>query len=527
MIKFAHLLLITLAISANSTIVGGADWTDDPNVKVIMDQTHRNENTGPDSPTKDCHYIRKFTLRKDLQPGTLYENLKSGQFKHIYYHTIECLDINLGIQGEAYTTFSYDDDQLPDGTNPIMQTLPPGCPPPILTRKPTICENGVKLGKHIVSDVEEIVTKQMADNPTELNFDPNDPVLNSDEMQKVVVDLDSLERDLESILQKVYDDMANPPSPDATEELPNGVVKQVYSFPNTEVVVFKKDPEDDTVNPNHPDPGTDSTPTNPVHTNPLSSTLSDGSPADRTKGEGPERTEPGVTMLPKDPSTLPPGTFHSKRVNDVKDPKDPAVTVSQTLVEVYVTSDPRRQISKTWTRPGSDDATPWAFVEVTERLPNVKDATVISEKTWDKDGNESEPKVYDNPMRFDKPVAPAPVNVPTSLYESLGVVAAEYGSALEKVVAEKSKCLLDQIFHKKEYEIELVCATTATQADEEKVLENELVKELFCGKYKGDCSLFLDDVKAAMMAHVNSGGSAETFKIEKKTYQGELQAGAA
>ena len=119
----------------------------------------------------------------------------------------------------------------------------------------------------------------------------------------------------------------------------------------------------------------------------------------------------------------------------------------------------------------------------------------------------------ENPMRFDRPVSPGAVEVPASLYESLGAVAAEYGNVLQQVVAEKSKCLLDQIFHQKEYEIELVCATTATQSDDERVLENELVRELFCAKYQGDCTLFLDDVKAAMFSHINNGGAAEDFKI--------------
>ena len=525
MIKITHILLLAVAFSA---ISAEGDWSEDPNVQVIFDQTHRNENREEGHAMADCHYIRKFTLRKDLHPGTNIADLEQGQHKHIYYHTVECMDMNLKLVRSAYTTFSYDDETLPEGTQPNYQLLPPGCPPPIVARKPTICENGVKLGKHIVSDVEEILTKQMADNPAQLNLDPNDPLLNTKEMHQVVVDLDSLEKQLEGVLQKVYDDMANDPTPSSTEELPEGVVKNVYSFPNTEVVVYAKPPAEGSESA-HPEPGSDSSATNPVHMYPGTTTLSNGSPADATRGEGPERAEPGVTMLPEDPSKLPEGSFHSKRVNDVKNPTNPNEVVSQTLVEVLVTADPRRQISKTWTRPGSDESTPWAFVETKERLPATKDATVISEMTWNPDGSEQgQPKTYDNPMRFDRPQPAPEVEVPASLYSTLGTVAVEYGEVLKQLVAEKSKCLLDQIFHRKQYEIELVCATTATQAEEEAVLENELIRELFCSEYDGDCTLFVDDMKAAMMAHINATGSHEGFGKEyKKSYWGDLEAGAA
>ena len=531
--KLSLIIAIALAISWTNANTSD-DWTTDPGVEVLSDKTQRNENKDEPGLTQGCHYIRLLNLKKRLEVDLSVP--ESHRKEYIYYHSLECMNMDLQEIRPAYITFSYDDQKLLDGESPVLQTLPPGCPPPVVARKPTICENGVKLGNHLVVDVQEILTKQMVDNPLKLQFDPNDPLLNSPEMQQVTVDLDAVEQKLEEYLQKYYDDVPNEPTPDSEERLPNDVVKQTYTYPdNSKLEVVSRPPsEEQTVNPDgspvHPEPGTDDTPVEVTHQGLESVPLPEtGVLSNPNNGEGPHSTVPGKTMLPEDLSELPPGTVHTTRVVEARNPENPSEVVGVSVVEVLVSSNPRRQVTKTWTR-GPEDDSPLVFQEYVERLPAVRDASVISEYTWTPETptspSTSNTEVVDNPMRFDRPDLPSPVTVPEELYKDLGTVSQGYAEVLSEVVNQKARCLLDQIFHQKKYEIELVCAKTAAEADQN-LLQNELIRELYCGGKEASCVEFLDDVKARMMAHVNTHGTSDGFAIEKKTYMGDIQAGAA
>lgn len=538
---------------------------DPESVDVVSDKTVKNDDFEVEGPTQGCYYIRSFTVRKRLEQNPNKD--PSQQHSYIYYHCVECLNIDLHEVREPYVTFSYDDQNLSEDAEPTLIALPEGCPAPILPRTKTPCENGIELGKHLVSDVTEIVTKEIVENPLNLDLDPNDPNLNTEKLTEVTVELDTVSKEIAEALKKLHDDVDEPSTPDDTEITPEGVEIEKYSFPDSEVVVTKLPPKMTGTEPGpgteptggagtsptngtgseptggsesgtdngpgtgnepetFPEPGTDSTPVDVMHMPPYSGTVVDEDGKEVVvapdEGLGPHRTTPGETMLPKDLSEMKPGTYHSKKTKTIKDPKDPNKVVGYEIVEVKITSDPRTHETKTWTK-GPNEEDPVVYEGYIHRVPAVVDASKISEARYPPVG-EPIVTVVDNPMRFTQPEPPKDFQLPPDLFDKIGNVSEIFTDAVEEIVTHKAECLLDKIFHQKKYEIELVCSKTAAEGEKSAILKNELIRKLFCNG--GDCADvyqgWVDDMITA-----TANGQAAHFKIDKKTYIGELTAGPA
>ena len=550
MIKFKLVVLLALMFATYTTTP--MNMTD---ADVVSDVTVKNNDINAEGVTKGCNYIRSFTVRKKLEKDPSKD--ASLQHEYIYYHCVECLNIDLHEMRAAYVTFSYDDQNLREDQAPTVMALPTGCPAPILPRKKTACENGIELGKHLVSDVTEIVTKQMVENPLNLQLDPTDPNLDTEKMNEVTVQLNSIQEKIKEALENYHDDMPN--TPDSTVTTPEGVNVETFSFPNSQVVVTTRGfdnvetgpesgpetgpgsgpetgpgsgpgsgPETGSGSENFPEPGTDDTPIEVMHFPPFSGVVVDENGQEVVvgpeQGAGPEQLEPGVTMLPRDLSKLNPGTYHSKNVRKVVDKENPDTVLGYEMVEVKISADPRTHETKIWKKDGPSEDAPWVFEEYIHRVPAVVDASKISEARYPPVG---EPLVtlVENPLRFVQPETPNQVDIPVELFDSMGNVAQGFTDALENIVTEKAECLLDKIFHQKKYEIELVCSKTAAESDKNAILKNELVRKLFCPE--GNCDEFYQETVDRMIAHVAAGESEATFKIDKKTYIGELTPGAA
>lgn len=540
MIKSKYIVMLTLAAMAFAV-----DVIDPESVDVVSDRTVKNDDFGGEGPTRDCYYIRSFTVRKKLEQDPTKD--PSMQHSFIYYHCIECLNIDLHEVREPYVNFSYDDQDLKEDAEPVLIALPEGCPAPILPRKKTPCENGIELGKHLVSDVTEIVTKEMVENPLNLEIDPNDPNVNTEKMTEVTVALNSLSERIADELEKFHDDMPN--APDSSVTTPEGVHIETYTFPNSQVVVTALGPDLSGTEPGtggepgpggetgtgsepsplpetFPQPGTDDTPVEVVHMPPFSGTMIDENGNEihvsPEQGLGPEQTTPGLTMLPKDLSQMKPGTYHSKKVRTIKDKDDPNVVTGYEITEVKITADPRTHETKTWTQGPNEGDEP-VYTGYIHRVPAVADASRISEARYPP-AEEPIITVVDNPLRFSQPDTPREVELSPELFSQIGNVAAGFTDAVESIVTEKAECLLDKIFHQKKYEIELVCSKTAAEGEKNAILKNELIRELFCNG--GSCDQVYQGWVDEMITATAEGNAAH-FKIDKKTYVGELTAGPA
>lgn len=483
---------------------------------TIEDKTTKNPDINAAGHTNGCSYVRRYTVRKPLTLD--HSRPEDGQHKSIYFHNMDCLDMNLDSIRDTFTEFSYDDDLLPQGELPHLTQLPEGCPPTLVARKPTICENGVKLGKHIVTDVTEVLTKQIAENPGNLLTPEAKEQLASEELTQIAVDLESLQEDIANLVNSTHDDIED--SDPEVEEFPNGVVAKTYNFPNSVISVVAR-PGTAPL----PQPGTDTTervvehraPYTGIVTTPEGETVN----GDHTNGLGPEQAVPGQTMLPTDMEQVPEGFYHSSVETTVHN-DDPEGSVKETiLLETMTTEEPPRSVTKRWIKPaGQEDFT---YTGQTERVPNVLDNSSFSEQTTSPTGEITRVDV-NSPLRFHRPQPSSPLEIPSDFLTAVGNTTEEFSNKLQDLVSNKAECMLDQIFHQKQYQIELVCAKTAAEDEHSEILKNELVKELFCGD---NCDAFLLQVRDQMMDHINAGGLAEEFKIESKTYLGDIVAGAA
>jgi hypothetical protein len=483
---------------------------------TIEDKTTKNPDINAAGHTNGCAYVRRYTVRKPLTID--HTRPEEGQPKSIYFHNLDCLDMNLDSIRDTFTEFSYDDDLLPQGELPHLTQLPEGCPPTLVARKPTICENGVKLGSHIVTDVTEVLTKQIAENPANLLTPEAKELLESEDLTQVAVDLESLQEDIAKLVNSTHDDIENV-EPEV-EEFPNGVVAKTYTFPNSTIAVVAR-PGTEPL----PQPGTDNTDRVVEHRAPYTGTVTtpEGETinGDHTNGLGPEQAVPGKTMLPTNMEDVPEGFYHST-VETVVHNDDPENTVKETiLLETMTTEEPPRSVTKRWIKPaGEEDFT---YTGQTERVPNVVDNSSYSEQTTNPEG-ETTMTTVDSPLRFNRPEPSSPLDIPAEFLTSVGNVTEEFSDKLQDLVSSKAECMLDQIFHQKTYKIELVCAKTAAEDEHSEILKNELVKQLFCGD---SCDDFLLQVRDQMMDHINAGGLADDFKIKSKTYVGDIVAGAA
>ena len=306
---------------------------------VTEDKTYKNDNYLQEGhATQNCKYIRAYVVKQKVESVPDHSN--------IFFHCTECLNANLELIGETLVKFSYDDDTTTNQT-PLMN-LPPGCPPVNVARQPTTCENGVKLGKQFVSDVSEIVTKELVDNPLKVDLPVDNPDIVNEKVEEVKVKLDSLETQIEEVINAHHNDTDTRDLPDETEKFPNDVEKKTYTFPNSTVVVVSR-PLPEGVEPAEP---TDTT--EPTFTGLFVGTVEDpnGKPVDATPKDalGPEQTVPGETMLPKDLKDVPEGFYHSKTVTQVRDPKDPDTIVELIITETVVDSTKPVSMTKVWVK---------------------------------------------------------------------------------------------------------------------------------------------------------------------------------
>lgn len=507
-------------------------------VTTVVDKTFKNPDAEVDGRLKGCPYVRSYTLRKQL---VLNEGLpESEQHKAIFYHNVDCLDVNLEmVQGrDTYTRFSYDDDLLPADQKPVLMDLPEGCPPTVISRTPTLCENGVELGKHIVSDVTEVLTKQMAEGVNKPLSPEEESTFDSETVTKIEADLKDLEEKIAKLVNSTHDDIE--PEADEVEEFPNGVIAKKFTFPNSTVSIVSR-PGATTA----PQPGTDNTPVTPTHQPPFVGVVHDDDgnevDANATNGLGPHQVHPGKTMLPKDLNEVEPGFFHSVVVTIVKSDDGTDEVVEKIVLETMTDETTPRSVTKRWvakgpnagtsTGPdgeeGTDGDAPLEYMGMVERLPNTKDNSSYVETEYDNEGVKSEPVVFNAPFEFYRPPPPKDVELTPEFLESLGNVTEEFVEELEKLVSEKSLCLLDKIFHQKEYKIELVCSKTAAEDGQKKteILNNSIVKQLFCGG--GNCDAFLRQVQDDMIAHTYAGKDPADFHIKSETYKGKIEQGAA
>lgn len=503
-------LLILFALMATLTFA-------DDTVTTVRDNTMKNPDVNADGHTNGCPYIRLYTLRKQLTIDR--SKPVEGQPKAIFYHNLDCLDIDLNPLRDTFTEFSYDDDLLEDGEQPHLVQLPEGCPPPIVERTPTICENGVKLGRKFVSDVTEVLTKQMAENPAKVMLPEDSEELDTEALTKVLGDLTSLEEDIARLVNAAHDDVedANP----TVEKFPNGVESKTYEFPNSTVTVVSR-PGSSPM----PQPGSDNTERNVTHQPPYTGLVPgpDGEEVtgNHENGFGPHQAVPGQTMVPVDKAEVPEGFYHSTVVTNVHSDDPSNTLVEVILLETMTTESPPRSVTKKWIKK-PEESDEFVYQGEVERIPDVADHSSFVEFSTDPRGATTEVRV-DSPLRFYRPQPSVPVDIPESFYTQVGNVSEEFAESLQDLVSDKAKCMLDQIFHQKEYQIELVCASTAAADNHNAILQNEIVKELFCN---GDCDAFVLGVRDAMMDHINANGNPDDFKIESKKYLGDIVAGSA
>lgn len=571
----------------------GSSLSTDSDRTVLEDMTAKNPNYMVDgTELKDCKFVRTYIIKE--------ATVNNADYSHVYFHCTECLDANLVKVGETDIRFNY--GYGGNSPTPVLK-LPPGCPITPVERKPTVCENGVKLGKHIVSDVTEILTKEMVSNPLSVLAPSDRPELNPEEVTKVTVELESLEAKLQELLNAPHDNVDNGDAPDSTEQFPNNVVKRVYTFPNTTVEVLSRPLEEGTqprvlgVGDNLEHEG--------LNVGPVGET---GVYADNMNGLGPEQTVPGETMAPENPADLSPGMYHTKTVTLVPNPENPNEYVEEIIVETLVDATKPRSRTKTWTRNLVDEPVGTVdsqtqdevFPDGTVKKP---DGSVVSPDgsvtkpdgtTQHPDGTVTDPNgVTTNPttgetvetpetpvgsngkpvphgeptnppmfqryvekipvpgtdnrehtelvqvrgspgdqpptpvptsINFSMPPAPEhPFTVPADLFTDVDTVSKDFVESLTQVVANRSECLLDKIFHEKEYQIELVCAKSTSDDERNSILENHLVRDLFCNN--GNCNEFLEGVIEQMVAH-NLANTGEEFKIESQTYKSGILPGS-
>lgn len=577
-------------------LVFGSSLSTDDNKTILQDTTQKNPNYEVEGHLlKDCKFLRTYTVKQPVNSVPGHSN--------IFFHCKECLDANLVMIGETDVWFNYDDDT---SAKTAMMRLPPGCPPVNVVRKPTVCENGVKLGKHVVSDVTQIVTKELVENPLNVLAPSDSPTLNPEDVNRVTVELESLEKEIEKALNAPHDDVDNGDSPDSVEEFPEGVVRRVYTFPNTTVEVLTRPLEPNT-QPRVLGPD-DTLAHEPLNLGPVGET---GVSADRNNGLGPEQTVPGETMVPENPAELLPGTYHTKTTTLVPSPENPNVYVEEIIVETLVDPTKPRIKTKTWTRdlttapvgepvgPDSPEGRDLRYPDGTVRRPDGTtvgpDGSVTdpSGNTTHPDGTVTDPQGVTtnpttgevvetpetpvgsngkpvphgeptNPPQFQRYVekipipgtenkehtqlvqvrgedpnpetpVPTPLNftmpppprqpfaIPPTLFTDVSNVADDLAQTLADTVNEKSKCLMDRIFHEKTYQIELVCASTAAKNEHDTLFQNDMVRELFCPS--GNCNDFLEGVIENMIAH-NLANTGEDFSIDSKTYKSGILPGS-
>ena len=501
--------MVARAVSQPSTSTPSAPFDD---------HTFKNPNPEEAGLKQGCIYYRTYTIRRLFHKNPKVD--AESQPTYIFYHNFECYDMDLVQMGETQTEFSYDDHLLSESESPKLFPLPKGCPAPVVSRTPTECENGIKLGKHIVSDISQVLTKEMAENPIDVLLPSDVSLEHPDKITQVKIDLDSLEEDVKLLMNSFHDDMPN--AADETEKFPNGVEKRVYSFPNSVVVVHNR-----AGGPELPSPGSNNEPIEPEHAPPYVGPLTDPEGnevvATLTNGLGPKRAVPGETLLPKDMNNVPEGFYHSKTLSRVHEDSPDSPVVEEILLETMVTKDPRRHVTKRWSRdPRSEEE--FTYKGMVERMPNVVDGSTVSEASYIP-GEDTLFSVVDAPLRYFNPSPPGEINLTAEDFNKVGNMVENFTQALQDIVTEKAVCMLDKIFHQKTYKIELVCGESAATDDHFAILQNDIVKEVFCGG--GSCNDFMIQVRDQMLAHNNNPDADKgEFKIDSGTYKSDIIEGA-